>query len=234
MKQNVVAIIPARGGSRGLPRKNIRLLSGKPLIAYTIEAAKASRLIDRVIVSTEDDEIARIAKEFGAEVPFKRPPELAGDEIKTEPVLKHALCWLEENEGCRVDIVVYLQITDIFRKKDMIDEVVRRLLENDELDSCFVAYKTHKNFWRRMGNKYVRLAPDIDYGPRQKKEPIYREDTGLACASRGWVIKQGKRLGEKVDIVINDDDASFIDIHDKFSLWLAERVLAEGKRTIND
>jgi CMP-N-acetylneuraminic acid synthetase len=233
--KNIVAIIPARGGSKGLPKKNILPLCGKPLIAYTIEAAKGCKYIDRVVVSTEDPEIARIAREWGAEVPFMRPKVLAQDDTHTEPVLKHAVEWLEENEGYIVDIVVYLQITNIFRKRWMLDEVVKRLLERDDLHSCFVAYKTHKNYWRKKEEGFVRLAKDIyPYGPRQKKEPLFREDTGIACATRGWVIKEGKRVGEKVDIVVNDDEASFIDIHDPFTFWLAERILLEGRRTVND
>jgi len=234
MKKNVVAIIPARGGSKGIPRKNIKLLAGKPLIAYSIEAAKQSSLVDRVIVSTDDDEIAEVAKRYGAEAPFKRPPELATDSAPTEPVLKHAVEWIEEHENYKVDIVLFLQLTDIFRKKYMIDEVIQRLLENDELDSAFVAYATHKNFWRKVEGKYVRLAPDIAYGPRQTREHLYREDTGLACATRAEIIKAGKRLGPNVDIIANDDEVSFIDIHDDFSFWLAEKVLTEWGKTVND
>ncbi|HAK87973.1 MAG TPA: acylneuraminate cytidylyltransferase family protein [Nitrospiraceae bacterium] len=234
MKKNITAIIPARGGSKGLPGKHLKPLLGKPLIAYTIEAAKQCALIDRVIVTTDDEKIAEVAKKYGAEVPFIRDAELAGDYVPIEPVLKHAVEWLENNENYKTDIVVYLQSTDVFRKKRMIEEVITRLLERDDLDSAFVAYTTHKNFWRKMDGKYVRLAPDINYGPRQKKEPLYREDTGLACATRASVVKEGKRLGVNVDIIPNDDDASSVDIHEEFDLWLAEKILSEGRRTIND
>ena len=123
-KPHVVAIIAARGGSKGLPGKNIRPLAGKPLIAYSVEAAKASPYVDRVIVTTDSPEIAEVARKFGAEVPFMRPPELAQDLTPTEPVLAHAEEWLEREEGYRVDIVVFLQPTDIFRKRAMIDETV--------------------------------------------------------------------------------------------------------------
>ena len=94
--QKVVAIIPARGGSKGVPRKNIRDLAGKPLIAYTIEVAKKSRYIDSIIVSTDDEEIAKIARNYGADVPFIRPIELAEDETPTLPVIQHAVKFLEE------------------------------------------------------------------------------------------------------------------------------------------
>ncbi|HJN42778.1 MAG TPA: acylneuraminate cytidylyltransferase family protein [Vicinamibacterales bacterium] len=233
-QHNVVAIIPARGGSRGLPRKNIRLLAGKPLIAYSIEAAKASPMVDRTLVSTDDAEIAEVARQWGAEVPFLRPAELAQDHTPTEPVLQHAVEWLEQIDHYRVDIVVYLQPTDIFRKRTMIDEAVRRLLNDPELDTAFVAYSTHKNFWRKVEGRYVRLAPDIKPGPRQTREPVYREDTGLACASRGAVIKAGRRIGDRVAVIPTDDDLSSIDIHTEFDLWLAEQVLTEGGRQVND
>jgi len=137
---NVVAIIPARGGSKGLPRKNVRLLAGKPLIAYTIEVAKQCALIHRVIVSTDDAEIAQVARQFGAEVPFIRPAELAADYASTESVLKHAVEWLEENEGYPVDIMVFLQPTDIFRKRSMLETVVKNLLADKSIDSSFVVY----------------------------------------------------------------------------------------------
>lgn len=233
-KPHVVAIIAARGGSKGLPGKNIRPLAGKPLIAYSIEAAKASPYVDRVVVSTDSSDIAAVARQFGAEVPFMRPAELAQDLTPTEPVLAHAVAWLEREEGYRVDIVVFLQPTDVFRKRSMIDEAVRRLLADPSLESVFVAYKTHKNFWRRQDGRWVRLAADLAYGPRQTKEPVYREDTGLACASRADLIRKGRRVGERVDIVVNNDDASFIDIHTDFDFWLAEKVLTEWGRTVND
>ena len=232
-KPHVVCIIPARGGSKGLPRKNVLPLAGKPLIVYSIEAAQNCPLIDRIIVSTDDEEIASIARCYGAEAPFKRPTELAGDHATTESVLQHAVCWLEENEKYRVDIVVFLQPTDIFRKKWMLKEVIQRVLEDSTIDSAFVAFETHKNFWRNDDSKPVRLA-HIPYGPRQKREHVYREDTGLACATRAEFVRQGKRLGPRVSIVANTDAASFIDIEDDFTFWLAEQALLSGKRTVND
>ena len=231
---NVVAVLAARGGSKGLHRKNVRILGGKPLIAWSIEAARKSPYVDRVVVTTDDAEIAEVSRKFGAEVPFMRPAELAQDLTPTEPVLAHAVEWLEREEGYRVDIVVFLQPTDIFRKTMMIDEVVSRLLKDPEIESAFVAYPTHKNYWRKVDGRFVRMAPDLAYGPRQKKEHIYREDTGLACATRGFIIKQGRRLGDKVKPVMNEDVKSFIDIHEPFDLWLAEKVISEWGAKVND
>lgn len=227
-KQNVIAVIPARGGSKGVPGKNTRLLGGKPLIAYTIESAKRCNYIDRVIVSTDDEKIARVAREYGAEVPFVRPQELAEDMTPTEPVLKHTVEWLEENEGYNTDIVVFLQLTDLPRTRGLLDRVVEPLLQNENLDSVFVATKTHKNFWRMGDGGHTRLASDIPpYGPRQKKEPLYREDTGLACATRANFIKEGRRVGDRIDIVVNDADI-FIDINDEIDFLLAEKYFEQG------
>src|SRR6185436_3697400 len=119
----VLAILPARGGSKGLPRKNVRLIAGKPLIAYSIEAARSSPLVSRVIVSTDDDEIADVSKRYGADVPFRRPAELAVDIAPTEPVLQHALAYVEETERQPVDAVLFLQPTDIFRSQRIVHRV---------------------------------------------------------------------------------------------------------------
>ena len=231
---HVVAVIPARGGSKGLPGKNVRLLAGRPLIAYSIEAAKSSPYVNRVLVSTDDPEIAEVSRRWGAEVPFLRPAQLAQDLTPTEPVLSHAVEWLEKNEGYRVDIVLFLQPTDIFRKRALVDGVIEKLLADPSVDSAFVAYPTHKNFWRKNDEGYERLVPDLGYGPRQTREHLDREDTGLACATRASWIRQGRRLGKKVCIVPNPDEASFIDVHTEFDFWLAEKVLTEGGRTVND
>ncbi len=225
MKKNIVAIIPARGGSKGLPRKNIKPLLGRPLIQYTVGPALKSRFVDRVIVSTDDGEIADVAKSLGAEVPFIRPAELAQDFTTSEDVLKHALLWLEENEGYRTDIFVYLQLTDLFTRTEWIDKAVQMLLDDSELESAFVVQPDHKNYWKKEGDRYVRLNRGFHMA-RQLKEPIYREDTGLGCASRAYLIlEQNRRVGDKVGIIVNEDFV--IDIHTEFDFWLAEKVLLE-------
>lgn len=112
----ILGVITARGGSKGIPRKNIKELGGKPLIAWTIEAAKESGVFSRIILSTDDEEIAEVGKRYGAEVPFMRPPELAQDTTSTLPVLIHAVNWLKENENFYPDYVVILQPTAPFRQ----------------------------------------------------------------------------------------------------------------------
>lgn len=227
--KKIIAIIPARGGSKGLPRKNVRMLAGKPLVAHTILAAKNAKLIDRVFVSTEDEEIAKISQKYGAEI-IKRPMELARDRVIPVPVLKNAIEQLKKNENYEPDVVVYLQATDIFRKKGLIDETIKKLLENPGLDSVFAAYQTHKNFWKKIESSYKRIIQKGIHLDRQSKEPIFREDTGIASAVQVSLIKKGERVGDKIGIIENDDPLSFIDIHDEFDFWLAEKIIQELKK----
>tara|TARA_R110000851_G_scaffold236991_5_gene389735 strand:- start:6890 stop:7606 length:717 start_codon:yes stop_codon:yes gene_type:complete len=231
-KHNVTAIIPARGGSKGLKHKNIAPLLGKPLIYYTVKAALSAENVDRVIVSTDSKLIQQAAIEVGAEAPFLRPNHLANDTATPESTLKHAVEWLEENENYKTDIVVYLQCTDIFRKRFMIDHLVEKLKEDDSLDSAFVAHPTHKKFWRRDNDGYQRMSSKT-YTPRQKGNLYLREDAGIACATRTEVVKQEYRIGENIYILENEDEYSMIDIHDERTLYLAEKALEREKKINN-
>lgn len=224
---STIAIIAARAGSKGLPGKNLLSVGGKPLVVHAIEHAKASGVCDVVLVSTEDEAIAKLAREAGAVVPFFRPAELAQDHVPAEPVIQHALVTYEAMTGRTFDIVVYLQTTDLFRTPEMIRECVERLASRSELESVFVGYKTHKNFWRSSPEGYARLASELaTYGPRQTREHyVYREDTGIACATRAHIVRAGKRIGSRVDVVVTDDFRTSIDIHTPFDLWLAEQVM---------
>lgn len=130
----IFGIIPARGGSKSIPRKNIKELGGKPLIAWTIEAARASQALDRVILSTDDPEIAEVGRQWGIEVPFLRPKELAEDHSPTLPVLQHAARWLAENENYHPDAVMLLQPTAPFRQARHIKEAAE-LFEKSGADS---------------------------------------------------------------------------------------------------
>ena len=222
-----IAIIMARGGSKGLPRKNVKLLDGKPLIAYTIEHALLSGVCDDVIVSTEDNEIAEISKKYGATVPFKRPVELADDITPPEPVIKHALLEYEKISNKKFEIIVYLQATDLFRTPEMIAECVNTLKNNQKLDTVFSAYKTHKHFWRENEDGTFDRLTEATYSARQKrgKKSTFREDQGLASAFRADLLRNSdKRVGKNVKIIENNDFKSSIDIHNEFDFWLAETV----------
>lgn len=132
---DVLAVIPARAGSKSVPHKNIREIGGKPMLAHSIDHALASRYINRVIVSTDSEEYAVIAKEYGAEVPFLRPAEYATDTALDYDVFYHALTWLADNEAYKPDIVVQLRPTYPIRKVEDIDNMIKLLIDNPKADS---------------------------------------------------------------------------------------------------
>ena len=131
----VLALIPARGGSKGLPRKNIKSLGGYPLIGYSIAAALNAKLVNRTVVTTDDPEISDLAREYGAEVPFIRPAEFAQDDTRDLPVFQHALKWFSEQENYHPDVVVQLRPTSPFRPPELIDEAIQILLNNTDATS---------------------------------------------------------------------------------------------------
>jgi N-acylneuraminate cytidylyltransferase len=194
----VLALIPARGGSKSVPRKNIIPLFGKPMIAWAIEHALASRHITRVIVTTDDDEIAEVARQYGAETPFMRPSELAGDLSLDVEFHKHAVDWLKENEGYVPDMIVNLRPTPPSRDPDVIDEAIELFAAHPEVDalrSVHLAEQTPFKMWVLDGEGYMRQAAVLDgvsepYNqPRQKLPLVYWQD-GYVDITRPEVITQ--------------------------------------------
>lgn len=146
--KKILALIPARGGSKGLPRKNIKPLLGKPLIAWTIEQAKASKYVDKVVVSTDDEEIAKVAVKYGAEVPFLRPKELARDESPTIGVILHALEFFSDS-GEKFDLLALLEPTSPLRDSEDIDKCIISLVDREDAESIVSICKlegTHPEF----------------------------------------------------------------------------------------
>lgn len=208
-----LGIIPARGGSTRVPRKNLKPLGGLPLIAYTILAARAAGELDRCIVSTDDDEIAAVAREFGAEVPFRRPAEIARDSTPDLPVFQHALAWLAEREGYRPEFVIHLRPTQPFRPPALIDGVVR-LLREKEVDCVKslvpVAQHPHK-MWKLDQAGRPRPFQDTplwrEIGPDcagQFLEPVYWS-AGLVDGIRSATILAGSTIGERVEPLFVDE-----------------------------
>lgn len=154
-QRSVLGVIPARGGSKGLPRKNVLPLAGRPLIAWTIEQAKASRHLDRCVVTTEDEEIAAIARRWGGDVPFLRPRELGGDATPTIEVLRHVLGAL----GTSYDYIALLEPTSPLRRKDDIDHAIEQLVdreqEADSLVSLGAVHLEHPCILKRLSGGYV-------------------------------------------------------------------------------
>ncbi len=224
---DVICVICARGGSKGLIRKNVRRLGGEPLVARPIRQALESGAVGTVLVSTDDPEIAAIAREAGAIVPFLRPVELAHDLSTTEDTLRHALVTYEDMAGRQFEIAVFLTPTDIFRNPQWIRWAVETLRARPELESVFSGHRTHKNFWEQQEDgSWLRLRPWMAvYSSRQVRRSVVREDTGLACASRARLWREGRRIGDRVEVIVNDDDFTGIDIHDESDLALAEAAL---------
>ncbi len=169
MPEKIISIIPARGGSRGIPKKNITLLAGKPLVVYSIEQSLQCKYIDRTIVSTGDEEIAEISRRYGAEVPFLRPKELATDEMPDLPVFRHALDWLEKNEHYIPEIIVHLRPTSPLRKVKHLEEAIEKLSSDSNADSIRgVCLPTQNPFkmWKIEGNY---MEPLLKYN--EVKEP---------------------------------------------------------------
>jgi CMP-N-acetylneuraminic acid synthetase len=172
MKPKILAIIPARGGSKGLPRKNIRLLAGKPLIAYTIEVALKSKYVDKVIVSTEDEEITEVSKKYGAEV-IERPNELAKDDTLTTDVIFHVLEILKV-KNYNPDIVVLLQPTSPLRKAEDIDNAIELFLSSDCESVVSVCEIEHPPYWSfKIEEVYLKPLFDKRY-LRMRRQDLER------------------------------------------------------------
>ena len=224
-KMNVVCIIPARGGSKGIKLKNLQKIDGKPLIYYPINSAKKSKVIDDIFVSTDNKKIADAAKKFGAQVPFLRKKKYSGDLTTTEETLKNALLEFEEYKKKKYDICVFLTCTNLFRKSIWITKAVKRLKKNKNIDSVFSVHKLYKHFWHFENNKYKKVCKWMNnYTSRQIAPKLFREDTGLTCATRSRFWRIGKRIGKKVEFIINEDSITGIDIHNKLDLKIAKFI----------
>lgn len=224
-KPHVVAVIPVRGSDPEMVQGRMITLGGKPLLAYSIEAAAACPLIDRTVVSTDDPEVARVATEFGAEVPFLRPTELTAPGVPLAKVLQHALCWLEEHEGYHADLVVLLEITHPIRPPGLIDRVIEVLMA-ELLDSVFVAREERHEFWtfnRRGALERVQPREEV---PRQALQPLYKEMGGLVTVMRADLVRAGRRFGDRIGLVPLRDASSLVDLHDEDGVKLAEALLA--------
>lgn len=204
----IIAIIPARGGSKGIPRKNICSLSGKPLLAYSIEAALGSLRVNRVVVSTEDEEIAGVALEYGAEV-IKRPLHLSGDEEMSESALSHALDELKKNEQYEPDIVVFLQATSPIRWRDDIDKAIETLLVEDA-DSLFSACVFEGFVWEKKEHELVPLTYDYRNRKIRQQRNEHLKENGSIYVFRPFILRQyGNRLGGKIAVYVMDELDSF-------------------------
>lgn len=232
----VLGIIPARGGSKSIPRKNVALVLGQPLIYYTIRSAKQSKLLDAFIVSTDDEEIAGVARSLGADAPFLRPSELARDDSPDLEFMRHALEWLGRERGWQPEIIVNLRPTGPLRTGEDIDRVVGLMLKTGCDSVRTISPPLHNPFkmWRidAANSKMEPLLPTVHFPvlgtdvPRQLLPQNIYWQNGLVDATRAKFIRAGKVYGPDIRGVITDPKKS-VDIDDPEDLLEAAKRLEE-------
>jgi CMP-N-acetylneuraminic acid synthetase len=235
----VLVVVPARGGSKGIPRKNLQLLAGKPLVAHAVETARAAALVSRIVCSTDDPEIAEVARAAGAEVPFLRPADLAADASEDWPVFMHALDFLETNEGWRPDLIVNLRPTSPLRTPTHVDDAIRLLLDTgaDSVKAVHLARQHPHKMWL-VGpggtmEPYLKTPFRLERGPdvpRAQLDDIYWQNGVVDVTRREVILEQGVMIGRRVAGLVTQP-AESIDIDTPIDLQLAELLLAQRAAT---
>lgn len=221
-KPEVVAFIPARGGSKGIPRKNIVDLCGRPLVAYSILAAKYAKLVSRVIVSTEDDEIAEVARAWGAEVPFLRPKELADDASNIGHAITHSLNKLKE-EGYKPDVLLQLYPTHLFRTAKLIDDSVSKIIEGyNQVRTVKKIVINDRDFYVRESDQNIKPLIPLGFCRTKKEKSYWRTYGTLLANNLNNSAFKGIYLHELKDPI------SLIDIDNLRDYKLAESVIKQG------
>jgi CMP-N,N'-diacetyllegionaminic acid synthase len=224
-----MALVPARGGSKGLPGKNIKPLVGRPMLTYTIEGAREAPAIDRIVVSTDSEEIADVAREEGADVPFLRPAELGADHVTDLPVFQHALRWLDEHEGYRPDIIVHLRPTAPLRRAEHITAAVDRLLATgaDSVRSICRAKQHPQKMWSLESGYLTPFIPPGDlvepYNmPRQHLRSAYVQNGSVDVMWRRTIVEKGSMSGDRI-AALEMDPGDSVNVDDELDFLAAER-----------
>jgi CMP-N-acetylneuraminic acid synthetase len=236
--KKILCLILARGGSRRIPYKNIKKLAGKPLIAYTIECAKRSKYINRIIVSTNDIEIAKVAKDYGAEVPFFRPDELSKDDSTELDAFKHALGWLKVNESYEPDLIVKLFATAPFRSTKSVDKAITLLLDNPEADSVrsvkLCSEHPHK-MWQIDGERLKSLIP-VDQKQKEAHTlsyqilpEVYIQNAAIDVTKPDNVWEKDSITGINIVPFVMDEFES-VDINNPLDFEFAEMLLKKKEK----
>jgi len=238
-KLNILCVIPARGGSKRLKNKNIRLLCGKPVIGYAIDSAKMSRSVDKIVVSTDDPKISRVARKYNIQA-IKRPAEYSTDTSAIEEALRHAVEYLRDNQGYLADIIVWIQANVPIRKKGQIDKVIQKLISTGA-DSAVTVYQVSQYpLWMKKMDKQGFIAPvfsGIKEYRAQDVEPLFLLDGAIVVMQREALMStKGKSgahiyLGKKTVGIIQERKYT-IEIDDKEDLDSAEFYLSRQENRL--
>jgi len=228
-RNETLGIVPARGGSKGIPRKNIAIIAGKPLIAWTIQSVLACCSLNRLIVSTDDPEIAKISEGYGAEVPFIRPMELAQDDTSDFPVCHHALTWLDHNEHYCPDIIVWLRPTSPLRDVQDIASAIQLLINSGADCVRSVCLAQHHPYWMKQldGNRLIPLVEGINeskYYQRQLLPPAYRLNGAVDAFWYRTVMEKRFMYGGDMRGYVMPAERS-VDLDSELDFALAELLL---------
>jgi CMP-N,N'-diacetyllegionaminic acid synthase len=244
-RREILAIVPARGGSKGIPRKNVIPVGGRPLIAHSIEQARTSRLVTRTIVSTDDAEIADVARAHGAEVPFMRPAQYAQDLSLDIEVFRHALQWLADHEGYRPELVVHLRPTGPVRRVERIDQAIALMLEHPEADalrSVSAPIQTPYKMWRIEKNGYLNpllTAEGVTEPycmPRQSLPDVWWQNGYVDIIRPRTILELGLMCGRTVLPFVVDEPILEIDYEENVPAVeeaLARLAAGEPDREVN-
>lgn len=223
---NIVGIIPARGGSKGIHRKNIRKLNKKPLIFYSISEAKKSKFLSKVVVSTEDIQIANVAKKFNACV-IKRPKKLATDKSQSIDTIKHVIHFLEKQNKSKIDIIVFLQPTSPLRTTEDIDKAISKFIKSKSDSLISVSETTHSPYfmYSLKGNFLKPLLKTSTKSKRRQDMPkTFQINGAIYITSRELILKRNTVFGKKILPYVMDIEKS-VDIDSPLDLILAEHLL---------
>ena len=224
--KSILGLIPARGGSKGFPRKNIKLLLGKPLIAWTIEQALASKYLDKVVVSTDDKEIAEISKKYGAEIPFMRPKKLAEDNAKGIDVVLHTINWLKKkSKRKQYDLLMLLQPTSPLRKAEDINKAIELLFLKEAKAIVSVCEVDHHPLWTNTlpedGCMKEFIKQEIMNKNKQELPVFYRLNGAIYLTYCNYIKKQKSFFGKNTYIYITLNERS-IDVDTYLYFKIAE------------
>ena len=233
--KNILAVIPARGNSKSIKNKNIKLLFGKPLIYYSINIAKQSKLINRVIVSSESKKIINIAKKYGAEAPFIRPKKFSKDNSRDLGVFLHCLKWLKKNENYIPDLIVHLRPTYPIRSVNVVNKAIKFALKNRNYDSIRSVCEPFQNpykMWYLNNNNLLTpilgsFKRELYNFPRQKLKKTYWQNTYLDIIKYNTIKNKKSMTGKKIIPFILSPNSIF-DIDDKFSFKIVEEIFKKN------